>query len=390
MKTLYIYSKPKKGFSGQAAATELIVEGLSDRGYSKVKLLTPALDRTASKISLLVYLSYLLSLTKCFLSAVVLRFSNLVAVHVTLGQTPVAMLRDGICLFLSTLGRRPSSFVCVVALNGSLFSEWHHGCLEARLFRWIIKRCNYVTCLGVKHKEILVELGIPRGKVAILPNVSEYSGAKAKFVQTKHELGDRVIRILFLSSLIDTKGFPEYLEAIHSLSPPEGFKIHATLCGPITITPYSERFKSFDEAQQWVNKKISLINESPSVHLERIEQAKGIEKQALFEQAHIFVLPSRYKVEAQPLVVIEAMAFGCAVVTSTVGELPSTVDDKSAIILENPNTLNVTQAITALCNDHELRAKIALGGLSRFTRDFNRERYLERWEYLMFKRQILD
>jgi glycosyltransferase involved in cell wall biosynthesis len=78
------------------------------------------------------------------------------------------------------------------------------------------------------------------------------------------------------------------------------------------------------------------------------------------------------------------------VVTSTVGELPSTVDDKSAIILEDPNTLNVTQAIATLCNDDELRAKIALGGLSRFTRDFNRERYLERWEHLMFKRQILD
>lgn len=386
MKTLYIFSKPSKGFSGQAAATELVVDGLDAKGYDQYKLMTPALDRTAEKPSLIVYSLYLLSLLKCFFQAACFRRAELKAVHLTLGQTLVAMIRDGTCLFLSTSGRRSANCARVVALNGSVFTAWSYNCLESQIFRWIVGQSDYVTCLGAKHKEILVNLGIPRSKVAIVPNVCEYDGVDAAFVRSKQDVRDKAIRILFLSSLIDTKGFPEYLEALHALSQRGDYEIHASLCGPITITPYSEKFRSIPEAQDWINEKMGLINASSNVHLERIEQAKGAEKQRLFEQAHIFVLPARYKVEAQPLAVIEAMASGCAVITSTVGELPSTVDSQSALILQAPDTISVTDAIETLCADHNLRTKIALGGLHRFDRDFNREQYLERWEELMFGR----
>jgi glycosyltransferase involved in cell wall biosynthesis len=63
------------------------------------------------------------------------------------------------------------------------------------------------------------------------------------------------------------------------------------------------------------------MNQSGRIQLEWIRGARGAEKQALFEQAQIFVLPTQYPVEAQPLAVLEAMAHGCAIVTTDVGEL---------------------------------------------------------------------
>lgn len=231
--------------------------------------------------------------------------------------------------------------------------------------------------------EILVDLGIPREKIVIVPNVCEYRGVDEEFLLSKHNIAGGPVEVLFLSSLIDSKGFPEYLEALCCLAEEGKYKINASLCGPITITPFSDRFKTVAEAEEWITEKVSILNDSANVRIDRIEGARGAQKRALFEKSHIFVLPTRYKVEAQPLAVIEAMAFGCAVVTSDVGELPSTVDAESAIVLSNPNTANVTDALKKLCADESFRTEIALGALKRFNRDFNLEKYIERWKELL-------
>ena len=386
MKYLFILSKPSVGFSGQAAAAEIIITGFKRLNYNCSQLLTPSLDRTSSGLQWNNYLSYLFKLISCFHRAAFCTPRDLNSIHLNLGQTPVSMIRDGVCLLLASFKVNLSRCSRVAALNGSVFTSWRINSLEARLFRWVIKRCDYVSCLGHKHLEILVDLGIPRKKIVIIPNVCEYQGVGKEFLLSKHNIAGGSVEVLFLSSLIDSKGFPEYLEALCMLAEEGRYKINATLCGPVTITPFSDRFETIAEAEEWITAKVSFINDSTNVRIDRIEGARGVQKKALFEKSHIFVLPTRYKVEAQPLAVIEAMASGCAVVTSTVGELPSTVDAESAIVLGNPNTPNVTEALKMLCADESFRTEIALGALKRFNRDFNVERYIDRWKQLLLSK----
>ena len=385
MKCLFIISKSHVGFSGQAAATEIIIEGFEALGFKCSQLLTPSLDRTSSKQGSINYLCFLFQLVGCYCKAIFRTPRGLNGIHLNLGQTRVSMLRDGICLFLATFGWNSSGCARVAALNGSVFTSWSIRSIEARLFRWVIRRCDYITCLGNAHAESLIALGIPERKIVIMPNVCEYDGVDIDFLTSKHELNGAPVEVLFLSSLIDTKGFPEYLEALCLLGEDGGYEVNATLCGPITITPFSDRFKTVEEAEGWIDQKIAFINNSLNVRIRRVVEARGVEKKALFEKSHVFVLPTRYRVEAQPLAVIEAMASGCAVVTSAVGELPSTVDAESAIILSKPNVSNVTEALKKLCSDEVLRAELAVGALKRFNLDFNREKYIERWKELLFQ-----
>tara|TARA_B110000208_G_scaffold191142_1_gene257030 strand:- start:5972 stop:7129 length:1158 start_codon:yes stop_codon:yes gene_type:complete len=384
MKSLFIYSKPLFGFSGQAAATELIINGFRSQSKQIEVISTPQLDRSKQASLLKIYVGYLYSLIKCWLSAFGYRFCKLEAIHLTLGQTPVAIVRDGVSLMLCSFFRSKSDCIRGAALNGSVFTAWSSSCIEARLFRLVIGRCHFVTCLGAQHRDALISLGIPKTKVQVVPNVCEYDGVDHKFVDAKHAEVDRPVRLLYLSSLIDTKGFPEYLEALHSLSFENKFKLHATLCGPITMSQYSDRFTSAAEARKWIVQIIKSINSSASVHVDWVEGAVGAQKRKLFEKAHIFVLPTRYKVEAQPLAVIEAMAFGCAIVTSDVGELPSTVDSNSAIILSDPDSEKVRFGLDSLCADPTFRRRLAHGALDRFLQDFNRKAYLQRWTELLF------
>lgn len=379
--TLFVYCEAPAGFSGQTAATELIVQSLKERGIPVQTLHLPAIDRTSNRRRLRVYLVYILRLLCCWLKIPGIRFYKPDAIHLTLGQTSVALLRDGLSLFFISLfcGKNLRK---AVALHGSLFLNWEKTSKKARLFRWVTRNCHYLTCLGERHREALVGLGIPRQKIRIVYNACEYDGIDPQALLTKHR-DTPPVEILFLSSLIDTKGFPEYLEALELLSTREGVPLRAVLCGPITITPYSERFRTQTEAQQWIESKIRSINRSSRVDVKWIPGSQGEAKARLYERAHIFVLPTRYKVEAQPLSVLEAMSWGATVITSTVGELPSTVDDKCAITLPNPSMEAIAESIERLATEPDLRRDLAVAGLERFHERFDRKIYTKVWMDLL-------
>jgi glycosyltransferase involved in cell wall biosynthesis len=382
LRVLFVYIDVNEGFSGQAQATELIIEGLQAQGQLCRKKLLPYLDRDGRSSKLVSGFLFFWKLLRAYASLVCERVPNGGAVHLSLGLTRFALLRDGLALCLARMGnaRRIRS---VVALNGSVFTSWAVGSLEARLFRWVIRGCDVVTCVGHSHREALQKLGVPDEKIEIVPNVCEYDGVSEADVIAKQTASGEPSEVLFLSSLTDTKGYPEYLEALEIMARDDGAPIHAVLCGPIMMDAYRKRFNTAVDATKWINVKLAVMNQSGRIQSEWIRGASGAEKQALFEQAQIFVLPTQYPVEAQPLAVIEAMAHGCAIVTTDVGELPSTVDDASAIVLSTPTADTVKRAISRLVADEQLRLRLGRAALNQFKSKFNRERYVQRWADLL-------
>ena len=77
------------------------------------------------------------------------------------------------------------------------------------------------------------------------------------------------------------------------------------------------------------------------------------------------------------------MAHGCAIVTTDAGELLSTVNDESAIILSAPTPDSVKQSIISLAEDEQLRLRLSQAALNQFKLKFNRERYVQRWADLL-------
>ena len=370
------------GFSGQAKATDLIIDGLNPKGVVCVRGLLPYLDRSGRlpvSISGVLLFAKLLRVYWRFLCE---RLPEGGAIHLSLGLTRFALLRDYVALICASLFAR-GRVRKVVALHGSVFTEWPTNSLNAQLLRSVIRCAGCVTCVGSLHRQALINLGVPSGKIEIVPNTCEYDGIEESNVTERQASSDQPLECLFLSSLTDTKGYPEYLEALEMIGSVDGAPIHAVLCGPIMMDAYRKRFETYDEAKVWIEQKVASINESDRVQAEWIPGARGSEKKALFEQAHIFVLPTQYPVEAQPLAVIEAMAHGCAIVTTDAGELLSTVNDESAIILSAPTPDSVKQSIISLAEDEQLRLRLSQAALNQFKLKFNRERYVQRWAGLL-------
>jgi len=95
----------------------------------------------------------------------------------------------------------------------------------------------------------------------------------------------------------------------------------------------------------------------------------------------LFVLTS--KVEGLPNVILEAMACGKPVITTSVGGIPEVIIDRESGILvspQNPNTL--AEAIVDLLNDRELREKMGQQGRKIVEEKFSLERMIRDYENL--------
>ncbi len=96
----------------------------------------------------------------------------------------------------------------------------------------------------------------------------------------------------------------------------------------------------------------------------------------LLSEAHVFLLPSRD--EGLPMALLEAMAHGLALVTTTVGSIGEAVSDGVNGIVVQPNSPDrIAEALTALVSDEDLRVRLGAAARDR-AHDFGLPRWYER------------
>ena len=371
-----------KGFSGQKAATELVLNGLRRRGWDCQKLPQPVFDRAGG--GLLAWIGYVARLLAAWMRSVRLLGGRGAWLWIGLGQTRFAFVRDGVPLLFGRLGLGRSRVV--VALNGSLFMQWPLDSLEARVFRFLLHHVGTVAVVGENQRARVQAFGVSGLRVEVVVNSCELEIASSAGVAAKQQVAappHDAIRCLYLSSLIDTKGFPEYLEALLRLSKIDGPKIQAILCGQLVASEFSERFRDNPSAEEWILRTIADINRGSRVCVSWINGAAGADKAALFRWAQIFVLPTRYPVEAQPLALLEAMASGCAIITTRAGEISTILNDACAVLLSAPSTDVLASGLQTLAADTVTRARLAFAAHARFVEFYQVERHLDQWETLL-------
>ena len=74
------------------------------------------------------------------------------------------------------------------------------------------------------------------------------------------------------------------------------------------------------------------------------------------------------------------MASGCAVITTKVGEIPSTVSEDCAVLLDNPSADDITAEILKLTEEKNLLKSRQKAGVVRFEEKFSLEIYKRNWE----------
>lgn len=366
--------------TGQQRAVEMLLAGLRARGWDVQVIATPLLDRaTVPPRRVLELLRLILRLPGAWLRSTRALLGGRTLV-IAPGLTRFGLVRDGLPLILAgLLGTRRG----LLWLHGSTLIGWRRDGLAARLLRAVGRGTRQFVVLGGRQEDALLHLGIPAGRIARIDNTTGIAALPEAECVAKQCMGaGEPLRVLFLSNLIPSKGYPEFLDALTLLAAGQT-PIHATLCGKVMGTAENRRFGGDAGADAWIRARLAEINRSPAVRVGWRQGAYGAEKERLYRAAHLFVLPTSYPVEAQPLTILEALSSGCAVITTRAGEIPSTLPTGTALLLDAATPESVATAIAALAANHAQRVTLALAGLQLFTRRYSFPRHLDRWEALL-------
>lgn len=292
-------------------------------------------------------------------------------VYLNLGQSIKRLLLEGVPFGLAGMfnSRRRS----VISLHGHFFMEWSPASIKGFLFRWILTRSNKVTVLGLSQKAKLIKWGMPQDKIQVVNNTCEEIIEDLPKSRTYRS----AINLLYLGNLIEAKGYREYLMALLFLSQMKLYsKVNAVICGQFLKTSLDKR-KTYSNPVAWTSEIIAKINESLNVRVCWTSGAYVTEKAKVLGRADIFVFPS--KVEAQPIVLIEAMASGCAIIASSVGEIPTMLADGAGECLEDCSPENLAYSIHDLLNNPKRLQVRQAAARARFESQYSRGVYASTW-----------
>jgi glycosyltransferase involved in cell wall biosynthesis len=142
------------------------------------------------------------------------------------------------------------------------------------------------------------------------------------------------LNVLFLSGLMLEKGILDFIEVAEMSN-----QFNFIVCG---------------KGASDIEKKIEDAEKKGSLSF--FGMVEGAKKEMIFASADIFVLQTYYPTEGVPLTIIEAMASGCAVVTTNHNGIPETVG-QAALFVEPKSAGSLFSALNDLNGD---RAKLQI------------------------------
>lgn len=360
---LFIYPATNH-YSGQTKASEIIIDLFSCTSNILIKpSIFPALERNSNFFE---YIIYIYKLLLFYTSQIIAIFKKYDYIYLSLGQSLSKLILLGLPVILSSILLR-RKVIC--SIHGNDFTEWNSKSLNYKLYSYILKNTFKITTLGERHELTLKKMGI--SQFIRVPNTIEILPLELKTIIEKQNSNQ--IKLLHLSTLLETKGFIRYIESIKLL---KGFKqLNSTLCGPIMFSNSCKTLKTYEEKENYILKSITDLNGN----LNWIKGAKGLEKEKLFIDANIFIFPSNFPTESLPLVILEAAATGCAIISTRVGELPNYFSDQDIFYLDSIDPVEIYQKIKILINDKDKRINFSINSNRVFIKKFSQTAYFNNW-----------
>lgn len=282
------------------------------------------------------------------------RLSGKVAgVHVNMAER-LSLFRKGVIIAACRMLRLP----CVLHLHAAQLHHFYRTLppLLQRLTRWFFASSTRCVVLGHAAETFVTrELGLPDGKVEIVIN-----GVPPPICPRRVRSRHGIFRVLFLGNLSERKGMSDLLRAI-ALSGYSSERLEVRIAGGGDIA----RYKSL----------CSELGIDTLVHFEGwSDQAKAAR---LMADADVLILPS-YD-EGLPLVILEALANGVAVICTPVGEIPGALaDGVNACFVAAGDPASIAAGLHRVLDNDSFRETLERNGRQIYESQFSMARFFQR------------
>jgi len=210
----------------------------------------------------------------------------------------------------------------------------------------IIKDCTAISAANEYEKKIFLELN-KQSKIKIIRNgVNLKTLVSTVDFKTKYKISNKFI--LFVGRFSKSKGIETLIHAFNIIQKNNKFSnIHLVIMG--VDFGYEQSMEELIKINN-LSEKIVVIKNPPR---DDVISAYG--------ESEFLILPSQW--ELSPLVPLESFAFKKPVISTKSHGIPFTVqDNKNGILVEPNNSNQLSDAITKLLLDEQLRIKLGLSG----------------------------
>ena len=282
----------------------------------------------------------------CFLKVIITNRPDLIHIHSSFGPS---FYRKMPFIYLGKMFRIP----IINHIHGAEFDPFYGKASEQkkRLIQKVYRKCTRLIALSDEWKKNL-KLIVPEDKITVLPNYC---------IVPEKVNPERKRQILFLGEIGKRKGcfdIPDILEK-------------ANLRGLDATMVFAGAGSREDE--EALKKELAKRNLDKNVKF--AGWVNGREKTKLLEESRIFLFPS-YN-EGMPMAVLEAMAYGLAVVTTRIGGITNLITDGQTGFLAKPGENEFfAQKIEKLLQEPELAQRLGEGARQKAKEKYSFESHL--------------
>jgi glycosyltransferase involved in cell wall biosynthesis len=345
---------------GVAMMTEPLLEGLraTDRLAAHVDSRDPRAVPSSARFDAKKALQ---ALRLIVITVGALRRHRDAALYVPISQSRWALLRDGALLYAGRAMRRTR----IVHLHGGyLATVLERDALLRRFLSSATKGDTIGWALTDRLTAQLLPL-IPSPHVEVLSNAVP---DPRTMISARQPDRDGRLHLAFVSNLRQGKGHDVFLSCLESMHADRG-RFAVRIAG--------------DGDERAVARVISRTSALAAAGWDiRYEgSVSAWERTRILTDADVFVMPTEYRYEGQPLVILEALAAGCAVIATSHAGIPDTITQGVEGRLVSPAPAALAEAILELAvSPRKLRESKAAA----------RDRYDAMYSPVQFARRVQE
>ncbi|HLW31445.1 MAG TPA: glycosyltransferase family 4 protein [Aequorivita sp.] len=268
-------------------------------------------------------------------------------VYMAITAKGMAFYKDAFIAMLAKLSGKK----VIYHLHNKSMEDRQEKWLDVRLCKMLFKNTDVI--LLSKHLYPDLQKYVPQTRVHYCPNGIPETLSKPN--STKSPKSDGIIKILFLSNLMEAKGVFVLLEACKILADKQ-LPFHCTFIGGES-----------DITSEKLQQKVLELDLSKKVHY--AGRKYGAEKELALSEADIFAFPTLN--ESFGLVNLEAMQFSLPVVSTLEGGIPDVVEEgKTGFLVDKGNAQALADKLEILIVDPSLRLKMGNRGREKYEEEF--------------------
>lgn len=237
-------------------------------------------------------------------------------VYITPGQSFWGILKYAPFILLAWLLNKP----IIMHIHGNYLGTQYQllNGIKKQIFKFLVSRSTAGIVLSSSLKENFNGL-LEQDKVFIVENFANNNLISKEIIQKNSSQ----LNLLWLSNLMEEKGILDFLDALILLKK-RCVNFEAKLAGKIE-----------DGLEKIIDEKITELGNS----VEYLGVILGEQKKDQLVSSNVFVFPTYYTMEGQPISLIEAMATGNIIVTTDHAGIPDVVSHDNGYLIK-PRDIN--------------------------------------------------